>query len=178
MKAKKFTFLFVFMFGSLAFTSMAKDSLPPPPKGILALTPYPAPAIELTDIDGEKFSLLETKNHWVFVHFWASWCGPCRKEMPAIQKMWLILEKEGLKMALINTAEDEDTVFNFLGIYAPDIRPLMDRDGQITEKWRPRGLPATYLVDPNGQVRYQVLGGRPWETKLYLEFLRRLLKQK
>ncbi len=178
MKAKKFTFLFILLLGSLAFTSVAKNTLPEPPKGILLLAPYPAPTIELTDIDGEKFSLTETKKHWVFVHFWASWCGPCRKEMPAIQKMWRVLEKEGLKMALINTAEDEDTVFNFLGIYAPDIRALMDRDGQITEKWRPRGLPATYLVDPSGQVRYQVLGGRPWETKLYLEFLRRLLKQK
>ncbi|VAW91476.1 hypothetical protein MNBD_GAMMA23-1020 [hydrothermal vent metagenome] len=176
MKYQKFIFLLILCY--LPVTAMAKDSLPEPPKGILKLAPYSAPAIELKDIDGVAFNLSETKKHWVFVHFWASWCGPCRKEMPAIQKMWNILEKEGLKMALINTSEDEDTVFNFIGIYAPNIRALMDRDGQITEKWRPRGLPATYLVDPNGQVRYQALGGRPWETKVYLKFLRRLLKQK
>ncbi len=162
----------------MSFTSMAKDSLPEPPKGIIKLVPYPAPVIKLKDIDGLAFSLSETKKHWVFIHFWASWCGPCKKEMPTIQKMWNILEKEGLKMAFINTAEDENTVFSFLSIYAPDMRALMDSDGQVTEKWQPRGLPATYLVDPTGMVRYQALGGRPWETKTYLEFLRRLLTHK
>lgn len=178
MKHNKIIILLTLVLSCQSFTSIAKDNLPEPPKGILKLTPYPAPKIELKDIDGETFNLSETKKHWVFVHFWASWCGPCRKEMPAIQKMWNTLKKEGLKIALINTAEDEDTVFNFLGVYAPDIRALMDRDGQVTEKWRPRGLPATYLVDPSGQVRYQALGGRPWDTTIYMEFLRSLLKQK
>ncbi len=170
--------LLVLILNTLPFISSANENLPEPPSGIIKLSPYPAPAIELLDIDGQEFNLSETKKHWVFVHFWASWCGPCRKEMPAIQKMWNKLGKEGLKIALVNTAEDEDTVFNFLAIHAPDIRALMDKDGQITEKWKPRGLPATYLVDPNGQVRYQALGGRAWETKTYLDFLRHLLKQK
>lgn len=52
----------------------------------------------------------------------------------------------------------------------------MDRDGQRTEAWQPRGLPATYLVDREGLVRYQVLGGRPWDEPAYLDFLRHLLK--
>jgi len=174
----RYTILLTLILACLSFASIAKDTLPKPPRGIIKLNAYPAPTIQLQDIDGQTFNLAETKKYWVFVHFWASWCGPCRKEMPAIQKMWNTLEKEGLKIALINTSEDEDTVFNFLGIYAPDIRALMDRDGQVTEKWQPRGLPATYLVDPDGQVRYQALGGRPWETTIYMEFLRSLLKQK
>ena len=148
------------------------------PKGILKLSPYPAPRMTLDDLDGETYTLKEDKGSWVFVHFWASWCGPCREEMPAIQNMMSTLQGEGLKIAMINTAEDEDTVFSFLSVYAPDIRPLMDRDGQVTEKWRPRGLPATYLVDPNGQVRYQALGGRAWDSLPYITFLRSLLKSK
>ena len=148
------------------------------PKGILKLSPYPAPHMTLDDLDGETYTLKEDKGSWVFVHFWASWCGPCREEMPAIQNMMSTLQGEGLKIAMINTAEDEDTVFSFLSVYAPDIRPLMDRDGQITEKWRPRGLPATYLVDPNGQVHYQALGGRAWDSLPYITFLRSLLKSK
>ena len=148
------------------------------PKGILQLAPYSAPATSLKDLDGESYNLKEDKGTWVFVHFWASWCGPCREEMPAIQSMINILQPEGLRLAMINTAEDEDTVFSFLSAYAPDVRPLMDHDGQITEKWQPRGLPATYLVDPNGQVRYQALGGRAWNTPPYLVFLRDLIKSK
>ena len=146
------------------------------PKGLLQLEPYSAPAMELQDLDGEPYSLREDNGAWVFVHFWASWCGPCRKEMPAIQNMANTLQAEGLKIVMINTAEDEDTVFSFLSMHAPTVRPLMDRDGQITEKWHPRGLPATYLVDPAGRVRYQALGGRAWDTPPYLTFLRGLMK--
>ena len=147
------------------------------PEGILTLEPYPAPMLTLEDIDAVPYDLRDDKGSVVFVHFWASWCGPCREEMPAIQRMAAVLEQEGLKIAMINTAEDEDTVFSFLATYAPDIRPLMDRDGQITEAWEPRGLPATYLVDRNAQVRYQALGGRPWDDPAYLNFLRGLVKE-
>lgn len=145
------------------------------PGGILELEAYAAPETVLDDLDGEPYRLQDDRGAVVFVHFWASWCGPCRVEMPAIQRMWDELEPEGLKIALINTAEDEETVFSFLAAHAPDIRPLMDRDGQNTEAWRPRGLPATYLVDRYGNVRYQALGGRPWDEPAYLEFLRRLI---
>lgn len=146
------------------------------PQGILKLNPYPAPSTSLHDLDGATYSLAQNKGSWVFVHFWASWCGPCREEMPAIQTMISRLEAEGLQIAMINTAEDEDTVFSFVSVYTPDIRPLMDQDGQITETWQPRGLPATYLVDPAGQVRFQALGGRSWDTAPYMTFLRQLIK--
>lgn len=148
------------------------------PAGLLKLTPKPAPLFNLQDIDSEKYKLQQDKGSVIFIHFWASWCVPCRKEMPAIQRMWNQLQKEGLKIALINTAEDEDTVFRFLSTYAPDIRALMDRDGLITEKWQPRGLPATYIVDREGYIQYQALGGRPWDQKPYLDFLKKLIKQK
>lgn len=149
---------------------------PPLPAGVIRLEPFPAPQTRLDDLDGQPYALEEDRGAVVFVHFWASWCGPCRREMPAIQRMWQQMEGEGLRIALINTAEDEETVFSFLAGHAPDIRPLMDRDGQRTEAWQPRGLPATYLVDREGLVRYQVLGGRPWDEPAYLEFLRHLLK--
>ncbi|MGD8853456.1 MAG: TlpA disulfide reductase family protein [Gammaproteobacteria bacterium] len=144
------------------------------PEGI---RPYdaPAPTLELSDMDGRLFSLQEDgRGQWVFVHFWASWCGPCRREMPAIQRMAAELEEQGLRVVLVNTAESEDTVFTFLAETAPALQSLMDRDGQVTEAWQPRGLPATYLVDPRGRIRYQALGGRPWDEDRYLEFLQGL----
>jgi len=63
-----------------------------------------------------------------------------------------------LVFAIVNTGENEDTAFTFLGLLAPDIVSLMDFDGMATEVWKPRGLPSTYLVDPAGIVRYQALG--------------------
>jgi len=144
------------------------------PKGILMLSPRPAPALRLADMDGEAFDLAEARGRWVFVHFWASWCVPCRKEMPAIQRMAEQLGQDGPAIVLVNTAEDEDTLFAFLAATAPDLPSLMDRDGRVTEAWEPRGLPATYLVDPEGRLRYQALGGRPWDEAVYLEFLKGL----
>ena len=85
-----------------------------------------------------------------------------------------ILADSGIEFLLVNTAETEDEVFTFVGIVAPELVPLMDLDGQVTEVWQPRGLPASYLVDPEGRIRYQALGGREWEQPVYLEFLRSL----
>ena len=147
------------------------ETLPP---GVMRLDNTTAPALQLNNLDGEPYDLKNTQGHWRFVHFWASWCGPCRKEMPGIERMIAALGDSELEIVLINTAETEDEVFTFLGIVAPDLVPLMDSDGKVTEVWQPRGLPATYLVDPAGRIQYQALGGREWEKPEYLEFLQGL----
>lgn len=147
------------------------------PGGIIALDGRPAPPLKLEDMDGVPFDLGESHGHWVFVHFWASWCGPCRREMPTIQRMVDLLRDTSLEVVLVNTAETEDEVFSFLGIVAPELRTLMDHDGLVTERWQPRGLPASFLVDPQGQLRYLALGGRTWDSRAYLGFLRGLVAE-
>lgn len=144
------------------------------PKGILALEPFPAPGFEVEDIDGNRFALDSARGRWVFVHFWASWCGPCRREMPSIDRLRELIDQDRWEVVLVNTAEDEDTVFAFLAEVGPELPSFRDPDGLITEEWKPRGLPATYLVDRQGKVRYQALGGRPWDQPGYLDFLNRL----
>ena len=144
------------------------------PKGILPVVDKIAPPLVLTDVDGGKFSLVKQKGQWVFVHFWASWCGPCRREIPAIQRLLETNKNKELVFAIVNTAESEDTIFNFIGVIAPDIVSLMDQDGLATEAWGPRGLPSTYLVDPLGVIRFQALGGRPWDKPEYMKILNSL----
>lgn len=134
-----------------------------------------APNFELEDIDGEVFDLKSTRGRWVFLHFWASWCGPCREEMSTIQALSKIIDEEKLYFVLVNTAEDEDTIFKFLGIVAPNLTSMMDADGQITEVWKPRGLPTTFLIDPEGKVRYQAIGGREWDQPVYSQFVQTLI---
>jgi len=146
------------------------------PKGIIQQDGRPAPALKLSDMDGNTTELAQFKGRWVFVHFWASWCGPCRREMPTLKGMNDAMAGENFRTILINTAEDEDTVFTFMSAVAPELNTLMDVDGLVTEAWQPRGLPATYLVDPDGKIRYQALGGRPWNQAIYLKFLRTIVE--
>lgn len=131
----------------------------------------------LNDVDGEKFELRKLEGQWVFLHFWASWCGPCREEMPAIQTLSETMKGEKFQVVMINTAEDEDTIFEFLGAINVDLNSLMDVDGLVTEVWKPRGLPTSFLIDPEGKVKYQAIGGREWEKPEYINFLKQLLKQ-
>ncbi len=140
------------------------------PRGVIVLDGAAAPPLPLRTIDGDAAPSLPITGRWAFVHFWASWCAPCRREMPTIQKL---SEQPGLPIDIIviNTAENEDTVFNFMGVAAPNLVPLMDLDGQVTERWQPRGLPSTFLVDPQGKLRYLVLGGRDWAQPEYLQFI-------
>lgn len=157
----------------VSLPSMAADTLP---KGLLVLDGREAPPLVLNDLDGERWDISEARGRWLFVHFWASWCGPCRKEMPTIQAIFPKFDASQLEIVLVNTAESEDVVFTFLAEVAPDLTPLVDADGSVTEQWQPRGLPSTFFVDPEGRLQYLGLGGRPWDTTEYLRFLQRLVR--
>jgi len=87
------------------------------------------------------------------------------------------MQDEKFQIVMINTAEDEDTIFEFLGNIAVDLNSLMDIDGEVTEVWKPRGLPTSFLINPEGKIKYQAIGGREWNKKEYLEFIRQLLNK-
>ena len=145
------------------------------PFGIRSYDIGTAQNFTLNNTVGEKFELKNSKGHWVFLHFWASWCGPCREEMPAVQKLADSLQNESFQIVMINTAEDEDTIFEFLASIDVELNSLMDVDGLVTEIWQPRGLPTTFLINPKGEVKYQAIGGREWGKDEYIQFIRRLI---
>lgn len=147
------------------------------PDGIIELPARAAPHLVLANMDGESYDITSARGQWAFVHFWASWCRPCRREIPSIQTLIRDMKNQPVHIVVINTAETADQVFEFLAAVAPDINSLLDEDGLATEAWQPRGLPSTYLVDPKGMIRYVVLGGRPWDSKPYQEFLKKLIRQ-
>lgn len=143
------------------------------PKGLM-LKNKPAPALKLKNLDGQEFDIQKARGKWLLVHFWASWCGPCRREMPTLLQLAKEVDSNYIEIVLINTAENEETIFSFLAGVAPDLDSLSDPDGSVTEIWQPRGLPASFFVDPQGQIRYLALGGRPWNTADYLNFVKGL----
>ncbi len=161
---------------SISFANNNKNNYEvKPPFGIRHYNIGTAYNFSLNDIDGEKFTLDSTKGQWVFLHFWASWCGPCREEMPTIQKLADTMQGEKFKIVMINTAEDEDTIFEFLSTINVEVNSLMDIDGLVTDAWKPRGLPTTFLINPEGKVKYQAIGGREWNKPVYIDFIKQLI---
>jgi len=145
------------------------------PAGLVNLDGRIAPTLKLSDMDGKTTDLKDLRGQWVLVHFWATWCGPCRREMPTLQNMQQQLKDVKITLVLVNTAESDDEVFSFLPTVAPELTTLMDRDGLATELWKPRGLPSSFIVDPVGRLRYLALGGRDWAAPAYIAFLKSLI---
>lgn len=169
-KFNSYSFILTFC---LFLTPASADDLP---RGLITLDNRVAENFKISDYDGKTYELSQSRGKWVFLHFWASWCGPCRKEMPIVYQLQKQLAGKPIDIILINTAEDEDTIFGFLGSVAPDLHSYMDKDGALTEVWAPRGLPTTFFIDPQGHKRYLALGGRPWDKEEYQKFLQSLFK--
>ena len=175
MKLKQTFTLIVFVLSTFSGLSLSASNSDVP-FGIRHYDIGSAQNFTLNDIDGEKFELNDSKGNWVFLHFWASWCGPCRVEMPGIQQLADKMKGENFQIIMINTAEDEDTIFEFLASINVELNSLLDVDGQVTEVWKPRGLPTTFLINPKGEVKYQAIGGREWGNPIYINFIKKLLK--
>lgn len=144
-------------------------------EGLTALTDLPEAAdFQLTDMDGNVHRLSDYKGRVVIVNFWATWCPPCREEMPSMQRAWGELQKEGILMLGINVGEDEDTIFQFSANYPVDFPLLLDLDSTVINQWPVMGLPTTFVVDTKGRIAYRAIGGREWDDPELLALVRAL----
>jgi peroxiredoxin len=135
-----------------------------------------APDFALKDIDGKTHRLSDYRGRPVIVNFWATWCPPCRKEMPSMQRAWETIEQQGIAMLAVNVGEDEDTIFAFTANYPVEFPLLMDMDSKIVQQWSVRGLPTTFVVDPRGRLAYRAIGGRAWDDPRLLDQVRALAR--
>ena len=164
-------FLFAAVLMLLAMPSVAQQA----GDGLTRLADAPlAPDFSLLDMDGAVHRLSEYRGRVVIVNFWATWCPPCREEMPSMQRAWEQLRTEGILMLGINVGENEDTIFQFTADYPVDFPLLLDIDSAVTGEWPVRGLPTTYVVDPDGRLVYQAIGSREWDDPDLLDKVRAL----
>jgi thiol-disulfide isomerase/thioredoxin len=133
------------------------------------------PPLAIRDLDGGQHRLQDYRGKVVLVNFWATWCEPCREEMPSINRLRTSLAGQPFAVLAVNLAEPESRIRRFMEKVPMDFTVLLDRDTSVAKTWRARILPASYLVAPDGRIRYSALGEIDWSKenvrKLIVEML-------
>jgi len=130
--------------------------------------PQSAPSFSLIDLDNNTHTLQDYKGKPLIVNFWASWCRPCRDELPAFNRAWSKVKDQGIQMLAINIGEAPTTVFDFIQQYPIDFLILLDPLSDELANWQVTGLPTTYVLNYKGEVVYQAIGERQWDNDTLL----------
>ena len=137
------------------------------------LHPFPgtpmARDFELPDLDGEKRKLSDYRGKVVIVNFWATWCPPCRKEIPSMQRAWNTLKNRDVVMLAVHVGGNADKVWSFLNDFDVDFPVLMDKSSRVSRSWPMMGLPVTFIIDPKGRIALRAIGGREWDDKALIK---------
>jgi thiol-disulfide isomerase/thioredoxin len=138
--------------------------------------PRPAPDLAFTTRDGQKLSLANFRGRFALVNFWATWCGPCAREMPSLDRLQARL---GGRLAILAISEDRsggDVVEPFLTKLGLSRLPVyLDPKTAAQQAFAMRGLPTTFLIDPKGRILGQLEGAAEWDSPAMLTLLERYL---
>jgi len=135
-----------------------------PDSGDFALD-VPAPSFILPTLDGQMLDFDELRGQPVVINFWATWCAPCRDEMPSIQRLKEKLGGQPFVVLAINLDEPESRIRKFLSGIKVDFTILLDPERRVAKAWDARILPASFIVGVDGRVRYMLVGEIEWDNE-------------
>ena len=126
----------------------------------------PAPEITLKDLQGQEVRLSDLRGKIVLLNFWATWCKPCKDEMPAMQASYDKLRGQGLVVLAVNELEDTEKVIEHVRKHGHTFPVVMDHDNHVANRYGVVGLPASFLVDRQGIVREKIFGSLLTEERI------------
>ncbi len=162
----------------IAGTVSAAPPLPEMSHSFTALKPAKiAKDFTLPDLDGKPHRLSDYRGKVVLVNFWATWCPPCRREMPSMERLSQRLKDQPFVILGINQQEDPERVFVFTAQVdpSPNFPILFDTNSKVANAWGVLGLPASFIVDQQGRVVYRAMGGREFDHPEIEQTIRKLL---
>lgn len=135
------------------------------------------PRLEAKDLDGRSVDLKALKGRVVVVNFWATWCEPCRDELPALLRLKEKLAGRPFELLTVNYGETPEKIARFLQGQKLTMPVLLDREKEAGKNWKVGGLPMTYVIDARGRVRYSVFGERDWSEGESFMLVEKLLSE-
>ena len=131
----------------------------------------------LKDMTGKTHQLSQYKNQVVLVNFWATWCPPCIKELPSLQKLQQLFKDKPFKILTIDVGEPTELIQPFLKkVGATDLTVLLDTDGKSHQDWNIYVFPTNFLLDQSGNIRFAAVGALDWDEPAVVDIIGSLLK--
>jgi len=140
-------------------------------------TGAPAPAFELSAAAGNQVGVADLRGQVVLINFWASWCGPCRQEMPVLEQLYHKYKPAGFTLLGVNVEPDSKDANRFLKSTPVTFPILFDTDSNVSKLYEVTGMPSTVILDRKGNVRYIHHGYKPGEESEYLDQIRTLMRE-
>ena len=134
-----------------------------------------APDFNLLDTNGSPVGLSAYRGKLVLLNFWATWCGPCREEMPSMENLSRNFGSQGLAVLAINQRENAALVNKFMKTHGLNLTTPLDTTGRVAGYYRVYGIPVSYLIDANGQAIGMKSGPMDWATSAVVEVFRKLI---
>ena len=137
----------------------------------------PAPNFTLKSLSGKNLRLSEMAGNVVLINFWASWCGPCRQEMPLLNDLHNKYEALGFTVLGVNVEEQSDNARGFINDFPVDFPILLDDRNQVSKMYNVIAMPTTVVVDRDGNMRYLHKGYKPGDEKQYRKMVKELIRE-
>ena len=133
------------------------------------------PPLALKDPAGKAHDLAAYRGKVVLLNFWATWCPPCRAELPSMQALHEQLASKGFEVLTVNLMESEEKIAAFRESELIDLPVLMDRDGAAARRWKVGMLPVSFVIDRQGAIRYRLVGEANWTGPNVAPLIERLI---
>ncbi len=130
---------------------------------------------ELQDLKGKKVKLSGLAGQVVFLNFWATWCPPCRAEMPSMERLHARLKDKGLTVIGVDLQEGQREVEGFVKEYKLSFPIVIDRSGSVAAQYGIRSIPTTYVIGRDGTILAGRIGGQEWDDPVIAAFFEKLL---
>ena len=141
------------------------------------LTGQVAPDFALKSSSGDNLRLSEYRGDVVMVNFWATWCGPCRQEMPLLDELYSRYERVGFSLLGVNIDDDSRKAMSMVSELGVSFQVLFDDRKEVSKLYAVEAMPVTVLIDREGTIRYVHHGYKPGYEDKYLDQIRSLLRE-